>query len=236
MPVKILGRRKEAKLIHHRNAVRVSVCALAIAAFAGMQGCTVVGFIFMAADEYKKSGSHIEKAEYTGLVDKNFAVIVTADRMIQASYPEIVPQMTTSMSQRLAENVDAQGYVPGMATLSYQYNHPSWSSKSYGEVAKELGVERLIVIDIQEFRLNDPGNRHIWDGSAAATIAVIEADGPFPDDISHEHFVHVTFPDSGGYGPDDLSRHQMISVLKSRFINRASWPFYDAKIPNDLDY
>jgi len=201
-----------------------------------LQGCTIVGFGAMAIEEYRKSGDHIEKAQYTGLVDKNFAVIVSADRMIQANYPEIVPQMTTSMSQRLAENVDAQGFVPGMAMLSYQYNHPSWSSKSYGDVAKELGVERLIVVDIQEFRLNDPGNRHIWDGAAAATIAVIEADGPYPDDVTHEHFVHVTFPDSGGYGPDDLTRTEMISVLKSRFINRAAWPFYDAEIPNDLNY
>jgi hypothetical protein len=223
-------------MIIYRKAVRLSMVIFAIFFFATMQGCTIIGFGAMAIEEYRKSGDHIEKAQYSDLVDKNFAVVVTADRMIQANYPEIVPQMTTSMSQRLAQNVDAQGFVPGMAMLSYQYNHPSWTSKSYGDVAKELGVERLIVIDIQEFRLNDPGNRHIWDGAAAATIAVIEADGPYPDDVSHEHFVHVTYPDSGGYGPDDLTRNQMISVLKSRFINRASWPFYDAEIPNDLNY
>lgn len=223
-------------MFSNRTHARLGGVVFACAIVAMLQGCTIVGFGAMAIEEYRKSGDHIEKAQYTGLVDKNFAVIVSADRMIQANYPEIVPQMTTSMSQRLAENVDAQGFVPGMAMLSYQYNHPSWSSKSYGDVAKELGVERLIVVDIQEFRLNDPGNRHIWDGAAAATIAVIEADGPYPDDVTHEHFVHVTFPDSGGYGPDDLTRTEMISVLKSRFINRASWPFYDAEIPNDLNY
>ena len=223
-------------MIRHRSAMHIGLLAISAAVLSMSQGCTLVGFGFMAVEEYRKTGSHIEEAQYKGLTDKNFAVIVSADRMIQANYPEIVPQMTTSMSQRLAENVDAQGFVPGMTMLTYQYNHPSWSSKSYGEVAEELGVERLIVIDIQEFRLNDPGNRHIWDGAAAATIAVIEADGPYPDDVSHEHFVHVTYPDSGGYGPDDLNRMQMISVLKSRFINRASWPFYDAEIPNDLNY
>lgn len=208
---------------------------LAVCCFAN-SGCTIVGFFFMAADEFHKSGSHIEEATYTGLKDKNYAVLVSADRMIQANYPEVVPQMATGISARLSEHVEAAGYVPGERMLSYQYNNPSWAAKSYGEIAEELGVERLVIVDIQEFRLNDPGNRYIWDGVAAATIGVVEADGPFPDDLAHEHFVHVTFPDSGGYGPEDYSRVEMLSVLKSRFVNRATWPFYDAEIPNDMAY
>ena len=215
---------------------RFVIPALLAACCLSNSGCTIVGFLFMAGEEFRKSGSHTEKATYEGLKDKNFAVLVTADRMIQANYPEVVPQMATGISSRLAENVDAAGYVPGERVLSYQYNNPSWSSKSYGEIAKELGVERLVIVDIQEFRLNDPGNRYIWDGVAAATVGVVEADGPFPDDLTHEHFVHVTFPDTGGYGPEDYSRIQMLSVLKTRFVNRATWPFYDAEIPNDLAY
>lgn len=220
----------------HRHAVRVMLPLLLLGSVLLCQGCTIIGWGFMAYDEYKKSGTHIEKATYTGLEDTNFAVLVTADRMIQATYPEVVPQLTNGVSNRLAENVGAAGYVPGSAMLTYQYNHPGWAARSYGEIAEELGVQRLVVIDIQEFRLNDPGNQYIWDGVAAATVAVVEADGPFPDDISHEHFVHVTFPDSGGYGREDFTRVQILSVLKSRFIDRATWPFYDAEIPNDLSY
>lgn len=215
---------------------RLVIASLLLVCCSAGSGCALIGFGAMAFDEYKKSGTHIEKAAYTGLGDKNFAVLVTADRMIQASYPEVVPQMATSISSRLAEQVKAAGYVPGERVLSYQYNNPSWSAKSYGEIAAELGVERLVIVDIQEFRLNDPGNRYIWDGVAAATVGVVEADGPFPDDLTHEHFVHVTFPDTGGYGPEDYSRVEMLSVLKSRFVNRATWPFYDAEVPNDPKY
>lgn len=218
------------------NHASLSACAVIAGVLAFTPGCTIFGFGAMAIEEYRKTRSHTEEAAYTGLTDKNFAVLVSADRMIQANYPEIVPQVAVAMSSRLAENVNAAGYVPGSAMLTYQYNHPSWPSRSYGEIAEELGVERLVVVDIQEFRLNDPGNAYIWDGVAAATVAVVEADGPFPDDIAHEHFVHVTFPDSGGYGPEDFSRIQMLSVLKSRFIDRATWPFYDAEVPNDLAY
>jgi len=210
--------------------------ALGVVVLANSVGCTIVGWGFMAYDEYRKSGTHIEKAAYTGLKDKSFAVLVSADRMIQANYPEVVPQLTVAISDRLAENVDASGWVPGQTMLAYQYDHPDWASRSYGELADELGVQRLIVVDLQEFRLNDPGNRHLWDGVAAATVVVIEADGPFPDDAAHEHFVHVTFPDSGGFGPEDFSRVEIISVLKSRFVSRATWPFYNAEIPNDIAF
>lgn len=215
---------------------RFVIASLLLACCCAGSGCAIIGFGAMAIDEYKKSGTHIEKATYTGLGDKSFAVLVSADRMIQANYPEVVPQMATGISSRLAENVDASGYVPGERVLSYQYNNPSWSSKSYSEICAELGVDRLVIVDIQEFRLNDPGNRYIWDGVAAATVGVVEADGPFPDDLTHEHYVHVTFPDTGGYGPEDYSRVEMLSVLKSRFVNRATWPFYDAEIPNDPLY
>lgn len=220
----------------NRLAMRMMLSLLLMGAVLISQGCTIVGWGFMAYDEFKKSGTHIEEAAYTGLEDNNFAVLVTADRMIQATYPEVVPQMTVGISSRLAENVDANGFVPGAAMLTYQYNHPGWAARSYGEIANELGVERLVVIDIQEFRLNDPGNQYIWDGVAAATVGVVEADSPFPDDITHEHFVHVTFPDSGGYGREDFSRVQILSVLKSRFVDRTTWPFYDAEIGNDLNY
>ncbi|HED53020.1 MAG TPA: hypothetical protein ENJ00_02310 [Phycisphaerales bacterium] len=214
----------------------VGAALLGVLVVVANPGCSIVGWGFMAYEEYRKSGTHIEKAAYTGLKDKNFAVLVSADRMIQANYPEIVPQLTVAISDRLAENVGAAGWVPGKVMLAYQYDHPEWTSRSYGELADELGVQRLIVVDLQEFRLNDPGNRHLWDGVAAATVIVIEADGPFPDDAAHEHFVHVTFPDSGGYGPEDFSRVEVISVLKSRFVSRATWPFYDAEIPNDIAF
>lgn len=215
---------------------RLVIVSLLLTLNTAGHGCAIIGFGAMAYDEFRKSGTHIEKASYTGLADKNFAVLVSADRMIQANYPEVVPQMATGISSRLAEHVKAAGYVPGERMLSYQYNNPAWSSKSYGEIAAELGVDRLVIVDIQEFRLNDPGNRYIWDGVAAATVGVVEADGPFPDDLIHEHFVHVTFPDTGGYGPEDYSRVEMLSVLKSRFVNRATWPFYDAEVPNDPKY
>ncbi|MEM8757578.1 MAG: hypothetical protein AAGF47_07330 [Planctomycetota bacterium] len=206
------------------------------AAVSAAAGCEVIAFPFFIANEIDKQGTHTEPAQYEGLVGKSFAVLISADRGIQADYPEIVPRLSRRIAEELVANVDVAGYVPGPVILQYQYENPSWSAMAFGEVDDELGVERLVVVDLQEFRLNDPGNRYLYDGVAAASINVVEADGSTPDDVTQELFVRVTFPDAGGFGPEDFSREEIVSVLASRFVNRATWPFYDAEIPNDLAY
>lgn len=201
-----------------------------------LSGCEVIAFPFFIAKEIDKQGSHIEPAQYTGLQGKSIAVLVSVDRSIQADFPEVVTELSVSMAERLRQHVDISGYVPGRVMLAYQYENPSWSALAYGELAEDLGVDRLVVVDLREFRLNDPGNRYLYDGVADATIGVIEADSAYPDDIAFELFVNVTFPDAGGFGPEDFTRQQVMSVLLKRFLDRATWPFYDAEVPNDIAY
>ncbi|MEL7482767.1 MAG: hypothetical protein AAFN41_00295 [Planctomycetota bacterium] len=213
-----------------------AVCATAFVLSTAMLGCEIVAFPFFAYHEFQKTQSHIEPAAYTGLDGQSFAVLVSGDRGLHADFPGMVPQITNQVAERLKAETKATGYVPAAAMLRYQYENPGWSARAFSEVADDLGVDRLVVVDIQEFRLNDPGNRFLYDGVAAATVAVVEADGLTPDDIAFEFFVNVTFPDAGGFGPEDFSSQEVASVLMTRFVNRATWPFYDAEIPNELSY
>lgn len=226
----------QAHCLGQRGVTR-RCAALATLIFVGMQsGCEIIAFPFFAYNEFQKTQSTMVPAEYAGLDGQSFAVLVSGDRGLHADFPGIVPQITNQVSERLKAETKATGYVPAQAMLRYQYENPGWSAMAFSEVAGELGVDRLVVVDVQEFRLNDPGNRFLYDGVAAATIAVIEADGFSPDDIAFEFFVNVTFPDAGGFGPEDFSQQEVASVLMTRFVNRATWPFYDAEIPNELAY
>ncbi|MGP1272633.1 MAG: hypothetical protein ACTS22_04815 [Phycisphaerales bacterium] len=219
---------------HHR--LRMLSLALLGGLAAAQLGCEIIAFPFFIAKEIDKQGSHIEPAQYTGLEGRSVAVLVSADRSVQANFPGVVPEISVSLAERIREHVDITGYVPGRVMLAFQYENPSWSALAYGELAEKLGVERLVVVDLREFRLNDPGNRYLYDGVADAAIGVVEADGPYPDDIAYELFVNVTFPDAGGFGPEDFTSQQVMSVLMKRFLDRASWPFYDAEVPNDINY
>ncbi|MEO1585013.1 MAG: hypothetical protein AAFR96_10650 [Planctomycetota bacterium] len=211
-------------------------CITAAIVLGAASGCELVAFPFFAANEIRKRGTHIEPAAYSGLDEQNFAVLVSGDRSLHATYPGVIAQITQEAAERLKSETLASGYVPAQSMLRYQYENPGWSSKAFSEVATDLGVDRLVVVDMQEFRLNDPGNRFLYDGVAAATVAVVETDGLSPDDIAFEFFVNVTFPDSGGFGPEDFTDQQVASVLLARFLDRVTWPFYDAEVPNELNY
>jgi hypothetical protein len=187
-------------------------------------------------ESYRRSSTQPIASEYDGLIDKSFAVIVAADRTIESTQPQIVAQLEARITQRLIENADAAGVVPSSVVLEYQYNHPNWIAMTYEELADYFGVDRLIYIDVYEFRLNEPGNAYLWGGLAAGTVGVIEADGPLGDDFAYSKQITVKFPDTDGFGPTDYTKQQISAVLAKRFIDRITWLFYEHEEPYYPDY
>lgn len=193
------------------------------------QGCQLVGVV---AERYKQTSTHEVKAEYTGIKGKTFAVVVSADRSVQASHPGLVDILITRITAMLREHAAARGVVPAPQVLRYMYDHPSWPTHSMSQLASDLGgVERLIFIDLSEFRLYDVGNRYEWDGVAAGTVSVVEADSVTPDSFAFERNISVSFPDKKGTGPQDFDDRMMRSSLVQRFSDRAAWLFYDHQEP-----
>lgn len=206
---------------------RLILGGLVILAGLACAGCTAAGFI---AATIEKEGTHDVEAQYTRLEGRSYAVVVAADRSIQAEHPLIVEYLTERITNRLAEpgNVPrAGGYVPAIQVVKYLNEHPGWSAKSMDELAKELGgVERLIYVDLYEFRLNDPGNAYLWEGVASANVSVIETDSPIPDDHAFGRTITVKFPDQSGLGPNDLQAAGVRTELTRRMVDRVSWLFY----------
>jgi len=191
-------------------------------------GCTAIGF---AAESYQRNSTHEIKAQYEGLKDKTFAVVVTADRMIEADHPGLVDRLASKITEKLSDNKNLPrpaGFVPTKSVLRYLYDNPSWPAKPLGDLAKGLGgVDRLVYIEITEYRLNDPGNAYEWDGVASGTVAILETDSSTPDEYAFDKVVSVKYPDQKGVGPSQMTLSGVSSVLSVRFIDRVSWLFYD---------
>lgn len=196
-------------------------------------GCQIVGA--MAGSE-RLHGSHDVKAKYSGLAGKNFAVVVAADRAIQSDFPAIVPITTREMTTRLAENTAAKGYLPADEVLKYQARHPGWVAKGPADLAKELGVERVVYVDLSDFALTDPGNPYVYNGVAAGNIHVVEADGPTPGEFAFSEPVRVKFPDFDGLSPSQLPREAVMTELARRLIERSAWMFYEHEEKNTIKY
>jgi hypothetical protein len=200
-------------------------------------GCNIVGFAGALEENRRRNSTHEIKEQYAGLKGKRWAVVVMADRIIQGDHPAIVPYLTTKMTERLSsmkegqQQISATGYIPADKLLRYLYDHPRWATMPRGELAKELGVDRLIVVDVQEFRLNDPGNQYLWAGVAAGSVGVTESESAEPDEFSFEQPVKVTFPDKDGYGPGEMSADLVSTELARRLIDRVTWMFYAHQEP-----
>lgn len=200
-------------------------------------GCQIVG---VAAENYKRESTRPVKAEYEGLAGKSFAVVVVADRSTQAEHPGLTDYLTGKITERLATPTNKPtpgGYVPAADVLKYLYDHPSWTVRSRSELATELGgVERLVVIEVQEYRLHDPGNAYVWDGLAAGTVSVYDPTSSTPDFPAFEKGITVKFPDKTGTGPDQLSSAVVNTELARRFVDRTSWLLYEHQEPYYPDY
>ncbi|MBX3404120.1 MAG: hypothetical protein KF699_11980 [Phycisphaeraceae bacterium] len=219
----------KARNIGHAAAACV---VLLLAAVAG-SGCQLVGV--MAASAHR-SGSHEVKAKYRGLEDRTFAVVVSADRSIQADHPDIVVTLTREISRRLAADAAASGYVPANDVLAFQFQRPNWVAMTPQQLAEEFGVQRLVYVDLAEYRLTDPGNPYVWKGVAIGTVSVTEADGSMPSLFAFRENVRVTYPDLEGVSPLEQPRDTVKIALTSRFVQRATWLFFDHTEKNVMEY
>lgn len=214
-------------------AVWLSVCVLSGLL---MSGCAIGALVGGMASNAERSGGKTVKAEYTGLEGKSFAVVVAADRTISGEYPDVVPLITREVTRRLAEHSGATGMVPAEDILRFQYQRPGWVALSPRDLAKELEVERLVFIDLQDYALTDPGNQYIWNGSAAGVVNVLEVEKSATGEFAFREPVRVKYPDQDGLSEYQISGQLVALELARRFVNRASWAFYEHEEPNDAKY
>jgi hypothetical protein len=207
---------------------------LAIIIVLGVSGCSAVGFVGGMIDSYQRSSTKTVNAEYTRLKGQRWAVLVSVDREIQGEHPDLVLYLSGQIADRIAkanQTVAAAGYVPPDRLLTYLYEHPEWVTKPRAQLATELGVDRLIIVEVLEYRLNDPGNAYLWSGMATGTVGVVEADSVLKDELAFEKPVRVTYPDNSGTTQSELSVQVVNSVLAARFADRAAWFFYQHEEP-----
>lgn len=225
--------------MHPRSATCLLLASLACLSALAMQGCNIVAAAGVLAENYKRSSTHAVDAEYDGLRDKSVAVIVTGDRVLQGSFPTLYAKMSSRITERLIENraiIGITGFVPPLALAEFQITNPQWGAWGYDRLAEELGVDRIIIVEMYEYRLTEAGNQYLWDAMAAARVGVIERDGLTPSEFAFRKEIQVRFPDDKGMGPDDLAMDQVQGNIDLRFVDRVSWLFYEHQEPYYPDY
>jgi hypothetical protein len=198
-------------------------------------GCAIGQLIGGMAASAEREGSRKVAAKYTGLRNRTFAVFIAADRTLQSEFPQVVPAFTREITRRLSENAGAAGVLPADDVLQFQFRRPGWTAMSQEDIAKELEVDRLVFIELNDFTLNDPGNRYEWRGVASGTIRVVE-NNESRFKLAFNEPVRVAYPDSEGQSIDTIAAQTVLSELSRRFCERSAWAFYDHEEANILKY
>lgn len=213
----------------------LAVGALAFAATVTLPGCVLGTIVGGMAESYRRESTKTVKADSDVLVGKSFVVLASADRSIEEAAPGITAMLIARITERLADpKLDAgtTGVVPPAMVVQYMYDHPGWRAKSTEDLSKDLGgAQRIIYVELTEFRTMEPGNQYLYDGVCAGTISVAEADSKLADYYSFEKSILVKFPDETGRRPDEIPENAVRTELIRRFVDRATWPFYTHEEP-----
>ena len=192
-----------------------------------LSGCNIFSAAGVMAHNLEREKKIEVLAEYDGLRDETVAVVVQADHLTLYEHPQVVANICVKVSRRLQQNVEGIKMLDPRIVLDWTYHTPSWSAMPYGKVAKELGVDRVVWIDLYEFRLHPPGNRWIWEGVATAAVGVIERDGFDADSFAEHWDISGEFPKVRELGRESASQNQVETGLLAVFVQQASWLFYD---------
>ncbi len=169
-------------------------------------------------------------AEYLGLADQRLAVMVAADSHMLSSYPDAPLHICKTITARIAN------HVPGVTTtipdqvLKFQAANPYWMNMRYGDLAKKMGVDKIVLIDLVEYQTHEPGNAHIWQGLVTANLGVIDADAPDPDNFVYYNTVSVRFPETSSVGIIDADDETIQLGMVVLFARKGGGLFYDHQI------
>ncbi len=197
-----------------------------------LAGCEGIGFL---AGIFKNDAIRYKKVEarYEGLSDRRVAVMVAADDYALFRFPQSTLRVSQAVSQELADHLTGVRLSVPTQLDAFQKRNPYWTTRRYSTLMQELGVDRLIVVDLNEYRTNEPGNEAVWQGVVDGYVSVYEADAADPDNRVFEQQVRSEWPDASRFGEVNGTDEAVEAGMLNVFAREVSWLFYDHKEPQE---
>jgi hypothetical protein len=206
-----------------------------VAAALTLGGCGVERLIGGMAQNYEYQKLKEVHALYPDLENKTVAVLVDVDLGTLYEHPDVVLTIATNVSRDVQLNVPGVRVISPTYVTEWQFRTPMWNAMPYGEIAESIGVDRVVHIDLYEFRLHPPGNRWLWEGVCAANVGIIERDGLDPDAYADVFPVESSFPPLKGVARDSATADQVRRGLLTLFVEQTSGLFYPHLEPKHPD-
>lgn len=224
-------------VIHRwRNLLQASVAVVLLAAVAFMQnGCAVGGAIGAMSQDFEYQKRIEVPAKYPDLENKSVAVVVQADLTTLYEFPDLTANIASVVASIIKVHVVGATVVSPQFVSVWQQRTPGAATMAYGEMAAQLAVDRVVLVDIYEYRHNPPGNRYEWEGVCAANVGIIERDAIDPDTFGDTFNIVAEYPNVPMLTRQEATEDQIRLGLTIEFTKAVGWLFYDHLEPKYPD-
>lgn len=216
-------------------AIAAALSGAAGAAAALLAGCEIFPLVGGMAQNFEYQKLIEVHPQYAGLENHKTAVLVSTDYAVLYEHSDIPLTISANVSNTIATKVPGATIVSPAVVLEWQFRTPSWQALTYSEMATVLKAERLVIVDIQEFRLNPPGNQWLWEGACSAQIHVVEAGGIDPDSFADSFGIEVEYPGISGVSREQATSSAIKTGVLAQFCQKTSWLFYQHLEPKYPD-
>ena len=214
--------------------LRFSMCralatAMLLSSAMMFTGCETVGFV----SEVVGGGDSVIEVtgEYFGLENQTVAVVINADYPVLYQHRDIQWELGTAISNQIAANVPGVRVIDPRDVVAFQNRNIYWATATYGELARKLGCSRLVMVELQEFRLHEPGNTMMYKGVASGRVDVAQADGTKPNDAAYSTIVTASYPPNSKYGVPEADPQTIRKGTVDLFSWAVTWKFFDHEEP-----
>jgi len=163
-----------------------------------LPGCTGLGLVAYFLGGGEKDEDVL--AAYRGLEGKTVALLVSADSMAMHRHPQAAERTRAAVTQQLRALVPGIRIAPPERVTAFKTQNPYWYTMPYRQLIDTLGVERLIVIDLAEYRTHEPGNQHVWRGVVSGAVHVVEAEQREFGRPAFSRTVRAAYPEDSDIG------------------------------------
>ena len=197
--------------------------------------CGVFGFGGAMAQAHEDQMLIEKPAEYD-LSGQTVAVVIEADLVMHYEHPGMANVISEAIAARIATNVKNVRVLSPTDISNWQYSTSQWSAMASSEIIDALKVDRIVYVQIQNYRLTPPGNQWLWEGRCDALIGIIEK-GSFDQDGFDQTFeVNAIFPRRPSVlTHEEAKKADIERGLLTDFIRETAWLFYLHEEPKHPD-
>jgi hypothetical protein len=213
----------------HRTRLHL-VLGLSLLGLAAVPGCQVAGWVAhgLAPD---KAPEEVQP-EYQGLVGKTVAVMVAADERTLSQFPDAPNMVCQYVTSRLAVEVRGIKVMDPKQIAKFTRENPDWIAIPYGDLARELRVDRIVHVSLAQYSTHEQGNRDIWQGNLVSRVGVLEADAKDPHNFAYVSTQSVQYPPDNPVGLLRSDDGAIQRGMNTAFADRLGAIFREAKPKN----